>query len=198
MDVTITTTDGGKVAVTSPYDPDFVAEAHKIGGRWNGTNAWEFDPRSEQAARDLCKNIYGTDGSDNDQPRVTIRIPLHASVGQEFRPAGEKLVWRPSRDAPVRFAGHVVLVEGDFPSRGGSAANPRLEPDNGTVIEVRDLTPGAAQKIINEWKNAVVVDAAPADNTARIAALQEERTRLTSRLAQIDEELSHLTRKVDA
>ncbi|MDP9792612.1 hypothetical protein J2S43_001124 [Catenuloplanes nepalensis] len=32
---------------------------------------WAFDPRSETAVRELCTSVYGTDGSDNDQPRVT-------------------------------------------------------------------------------------------------------------------------------
>jgi len=198
VDVTITV--GTKVAVSAPYAPSFVDKARKIGGSFDRpAKVWEFDPRSEQAARDLCKQVYGSDGSDNDQPRVTIRIPLDGPNVKEFRPAGEALVWRRYRDEPVRFAPHVVLVAGDFPSRGGSVANPRLDPDDGTVIEVRDLPPGTAQKITDDWGTAEIVAAPPADDAAaRINALHKERDSLAARITQIDAELAQMTGKADA
>jgi hypothetical protein len=189
MDVTVTVTTTARVS--APYDPDFPARARKIGGAWTGS-MWEFDPRSEDAVRQLCRDIYGTDGSDNDQPRVTVRIPLDGVRGADFRPAGEALVRRTAFDKPVQYARHVVLVAGDFPHSGGSARDPELCPAPGTVIEVRDLAPGAAQRILDNHQDATVVEHPQTNRNTRIAALWEERARLTQRLAELDQALTEL------
>lgn len=189
MSVEITTADN-KITVTAPYDPAFPAAAKQNGGKWDASKkAWQFDVRDEDKVRALCREVYGTDGTDNDGPRLTLRIPVPfgpRSTGDEFRPAGQRLVWRPGRDMPVRYAPGVVLVAGDFPHRGGSVRNPELDPEPGTVIEVRDLPAGTARKILDTVDGAEVVGDL---GEARRAELIAEREQLLARLAKIAEEL---------
>lgn len=187
--VTVSPTD---IRVSAPYDATFPPAARKINGKWNQPHApgvWMFDIRDEGRVRQLCRDVYGTDGSDADQPRVTLRVPVPWGdkwTGGEFRPAGQALVWRGARDVDVRFADGVVVVAGGFPGSGGSMRYPHLEPQGGTVIEVRDLLAAAAQKIVDTVPGSVVVDT----DADRRQALIAERATLLARVAAIDAELN--------
>jgi hypothetical protein len=131
-----------------------------------------------------------TDGSDttDEGQLATVRVnmdDLHYS-GQELRLAGRRLAWRPSRDEQVRLAEGVVVISGGFPASGGSVKNPRLTEEDGTVLEIRDVPLPVAQKMTEESKAAVLVDAAAVERSALLA----ERDRLLTRLAEIDAKLS--------
>ncbi len=183
MSVTISK-DASGVKVESPYDLKFVHAAKGLGGRWGG-GVWTFDARDEEAVRRLAVEIYGTDGSD--APPVTVRVPVgQARYEREWRVAGMTLVMRPGRDMPVRFGPGVVVVEGGFASSGGSVKNPDINAKEGTVVEVRDVSPGVARKIVAEAPGAVIVgqDAQLRDGLAA------ERARLVARIAEIDATLA--------
>ena len=171
--VTITK-DGKRLAVKSPYDAEFVDGAKDLGGKWDrDTETWVFDVRDEAAVRTLARDIYGTDGSDADGARVTIRVPLPVfSQGQEFRVAGMTLASRRYRDSRVQLGDGVVIVEGGFPSKGGSVKNPQLEGKPGTVLEVRDILASVAAKILEEAGGATIVGDA---ETVPVEELQAER-----------------------
>ncbi|MGE0257299.1 MAG: DNA repair protein RadC [Alphaproteobacteria bacterium] len=50
----------GKIAVSSPYNPQFPARARELGGIWDrGRSVWLFDPRDEERVRALCEEVYG-------------------------------------------------------------------------------------------------------------------------------------------
>lgn len=156
-DVTITIAN--RVQLVCPYDPDFPAKAAALGGYFRG-GTWFFDLRDEQRVRDLVKAVYGTDGSDVDQPTVTVRVDAYALIGTrscaELRLAGRSLVSRRARDSRVQLGTGVIVAEGSFPSSGGSVKSPSLFPKAGTVLEVRDLSPGVARKMIGQGGKAVV------------------------------------------
>src|SRR4051812_8798283 len=98
--VTITT-DSGVVALQAPYNPDLPARAKDLGGRFRpGDKAWTFDPRDEQRVRDLARDLFGTDGADDDRPTVTVRVPLAGfdGWGSTVTLAGREIVRRPGRD----------------------------------------------------------------------------------------------------
>ena len=55
----------GRIAVSSPYHPDFPARARMLGGEWDpGRRVWLFDEADSDRVRTLCREIYGTDGSE--------------------------------------------------------------------------------------------------------------------------------------
>jgi DNA repair protein RadC len=56
----------GRIAVSSPYHPNFPARARSLGGIWNAARrVWVFDSADNDRVRALCREIYGTDGQEN-------------------------------------------------------------------------------------------------------------------------------------
>lgn len=144
---------GGKVTVTGPYHPEFPSKARKLGGQWRGNKEWVFDGRDEERVRELCRSIYGTDGSATEVVTVRVRLADHAAVAVDrFSTSaaslfllGRQLARRLGRDSDVRLGDGVIVVEGGFASRGGSAKYPTLSAQEGTVLEVRDVPLALAQ-----------------------------------------------------
>ncbi len=63
----------GRIAVKSPYHPNFPARARGLGGTWDAARrVWVFDASEEDRVKSLCREIYGTDGKDyGTLPEVT-------------------------------------------------------------------------------------------------------------------------------
>jgi len=60
----------GTTTVKVPFNEDFVTQAKRMGGRWNGEQrAWIFDERDQQRVRDLCFETYGQ----------AVRSPAHTA-----------------------------------------------------------------------------------------------------------------------
>jgi excisionase family DNA binding protein len=187
MSVTVTT-ENGKTSVTSPYDTEFVAKAKTIGGKWDGpSKAWKFDSRDEQRVRDLCREIYGTDGNPvetGDLVTVRVRLAEHevtARDGAFAKFAGRRIAERPGRDSTVRLAANVVLIDGKLPSTGGSMRYPVIDAGDDVVVEVRDI-PRATLKLEREDSYEIVGETSNVD----VDALLSEREQLLARLAEID------------
>lgn len=185
MDITITT-QGRKIHVTTPYHPDFRdAARQQLGGDWSA-GKWVFDVRDEQRVRDLCKQIYGTDGTPC--PVVDARVRLGDHVwDQSMWMFGRRLLHRPSRDEPVKLGPGVVIVEGELAGSGGSVKNPRIggQESEDVVIEVRDIP--AEHPDLTRADVEVLGQPDAADND--VEALLAERERLLARLAEIDAQL---------
>lgn len=185
---------GGVLRVNAPYHPDFPSRAKGLGGKWDsGTKSWTFDPRDEERVRALCRDIFGTDG-DTAPEMVTLRVDVDKVVGrndQECWVAGRCIARRPGRDWHVRLGEGVILLAGGFPSRGGSAKYPALEPEPGTVLEVRDVPRPAAEKAVAEQYGVKIVEPdAPAD--AKRQALLARREALLAELARVEAEIEGL------
>ena len=55
----------GRLAVGTPYHPNFPARARMLGGEWDAARrVWMFDAGDEPRVRRLCQEIYGADGSE--------------------------------------------------------------------------------------------------------------------------------------
>jgi hypothetical protein len=195
MDIKITKTEGSKLAVVSPYNPDVPARARALGGKWSASDrAWVFDSRDEQAVRALLLDVYGSDGSD-DGDVATIRITTNRGMCSRDREAlyvGPVEVGRAfGRDSGAKLADNVVFIEGSLTS-GGSRKNWDTRTSDDAVFEVRDIPRAVAEKIVrenaNDWGIAsiVIVD----DDADRSVALKTERERLVARIAEIDAELN--------
>lgn len=190
---------GSTVTLAAPYDPALPAEARKIGGKFEPAplKLWRFDARDETRVRELAISIYGTDGSEPEGETVTVRVPLtkrshvnYRDGANEYRIAGRRLCWRPSRDEAVRFAEGVVVAYGEFERIGGSMRYPDLGDTSEVVLEVRDLPLSVAQKMQAEQPDVYFV----VDGMAALErrSLEGERERLVTRLAEIDAELARL------
>jgi DNA repair protein RadC len=62
----------GRLAVSSPYHPNFPARARLLGGEWDATRrVWVFEAHEDDRVRSLCRDIYGTDGADGVAPHAS-------------------------------------------------------------------------------------------------------------------------------
>jgi DNA repair protein RadC len=69
MPLSIVEEEDGRIAVSSPYHPNFPARARSLGGIWNAARrVWVFDAADHDRVRSLCREIYGTDGQEHGSP----------------------------------------------------------------------------------------------------------------------------------
>lgn len=175
---------GTKVEVKAPYHPDFPHNAKRLGGKWNNS-AWSFDARDEDRVRELCRKIYGTDGTSADlvSVRLTAKTDITALQGGIFA-AGRCVARATGRDSGAKLGDGVILLSGRVTS-GGSMKNWRTYVIEGSVVEVRDVPRAAISDIdTNDWTIEIV------EAGDRTAVLRAERDRLIARLAEIDAELT--------
>ena len=187
-DIVISETDFGMIAVSSPFNPDFVKGAKRLGGKWSGdTKAWLFDVRDRGRVEDLLATCYGYSAAASGE-LATVRIVLDEDNAgdKEVYFAGRSICSRRYRDAPVKTADNVVVIDGEFPASAGSMRYPAVIRGSRTVtIEVRDV-PVEALAAEKELR----FERIDADTQAQREALIAERERLIARLAEIDEALN--------
>lgn len=138
------TVENGNVAVSSPYNNDFIQSARQLGGKWKNS-AWNFSQKDESRVRELCMSVYGTDGSP--MPIGTIRIKLdELSLDDELIVGPVQVLKKFNRDSTPKLGNDCVVISGKLQSYGGSARYPRITHDDNTVIEARNVP----QTIINQ------------------------------------------------
>ena len=128
-----------KVKVYSPFNREFINEAKKLNGKWDGS-AWVFDPRDEQRVRDICKDIYGYGYSVDNA--VTVQVKYSRINEQALWRFGRKILERGARDWNVKLGDNVVIVSGSFGSSGGSRRYPVIGAsvgDDPVVLEIRNV-----------------------------------------------------------
>lgn len=173
--------EAGEAILASPYNADVPPKAKAIGGRWHpATKTWRFDARDEDRVLDLARSVYGTDGREDSDDVVTVRVKVGLSEYEKSKiVCGRIVAERRSRDGDVWLAPGVVVAEGAFPGSGGSVRNPRLG-GFGVVLEVRDIPRAAAEAAGLEIVSEAV---------SKRASLEAERAALLVRLAEIDAEM---------
>jgi hypothetical protein len=167
------------VTVESPYNPEFSSRARGLGGKWKAP-LWIFDERDEKRVKELCVEIYGTDGVDSDL--VSIRVTLEEddwNYELSFYVAGRQVARAFDRDSGARLGEGVILLNGKFGS-SGSRKSPAITVDKGTVFELRDIprkailnTPG------DRWRVEII------DENVDVSALREELIKIEARAAEI-------------
>ncbi len=185
----------GLLKVTSPYNKEFVSFARMRGGKWSdGQKVWMFDPRDEFAVRSTLIDIFGTD--DYEQAvKVSVRVKLdHFDLDGEFVLFGRQLLRRKYRDSKVEIDNGVITIQGGYAWSGGSGRYPLIAPEDGTVIEVRDVPRDIAMRTWAQHKEGITLLGA-----IDIETLKEEKTALLKRIGQIDQMILDLEneREVD-
>ena len=181
MSVTITTTATG-VTLSAPFNRELSPEARAIGGRWNpDAKAWTFAAVDEERVRDLAREIYGTDGSDSESgDLVSVRVDASRySDTATIELAGRIILEKRSRDEAPRLGVNVIRVSGSFRSHGGSMRYPEIN-ENDVILEVRGVPRAAATAA--GFESECIIEPVGIDRVA----LEAERQRIASRLAEID------------
>lgn len=147
--------------VQSPYYPEWLVQARRLGGRWDPVAAtWSFDVRDEAAVRTALREVYGTDG---EGPVELVDVALTLVPGTYARTVfalGREIAHRPGRDAPVRLGEGVRILRGTFPARGGSAKYPAIgDLSQDVVLLVRDVPRDLALRARERSNHVQVVEA---------------------------------------
>ena len=157
----IVSNKGQRIYVQSPYDPQFIAGAKRIAGRWDSTDErWLFPAAQRERVMSLLDDVYGWDPDSADE-RVTVRLTADKEISVEHdgvRVAGVTIARATGRDSGARLGDGVILVSGSAGS-GGSRKYWRTRVRSGSVFEV-DFPKAAAERLVEnpgEWASAEII-----------------------------------------
>lgn len=185
-------TDADKAYISSPYNPDFVKGIHSIGSaKWHAaTKEWQVPIDSLEDAKQVLRDVYGTDGSENSEPKVTVKLTIDdnvdlgdiQSIDNELVMTlfGREIMSARGRDSGVKVA-EGVTVKGNYKS-GGSMKYPTIEFGKGTEIIVYNVPESLAKKAKVKHATVEIVSQPKIDRQA----LLDEKERLLKRIAEID------------
>jgi len=155
-EIKIYKTKSGQLAAKTPYHPDLPSKFRALGGQWHGNSGvWVFDLRDEARVRAVVEEVFGS--LEKSGRLVTLRYKVTNGSGDPLRLAGRVIAERRSRDSAVSLAHSVVVVEGEFPSSGGSRNNPRigLRYGDAVIVEIRDVDANVAARMVEEGAEIV-------------------------------------------
>lgn len=117
-----------RITFRGPYNPTFAPRARALAGRWNKTDhVWVFDSQVESHVRDLVRRTFGCVTPGQSATRTVQVVLDHSSLSSnEYVFAGQRVLYRATRDAEVRVAPNAVVVEGRLPRTGGSMVHPQI------------------------------------------------------------------------
>jgi hypothetical protein len=182
----ITNLDNGKIAIETPYNPEFVSRIKKAGGKWNPSNkTWETDERSIDAVRAIMREVYGQD--DMPQELVNVRITIGPDeVSEHTGPIvifGRTIASACGRDSGARI-GDGVCFEAGGATSGGSMKNWYTVLRKNSVFTVYDVPRKAVEEKLG-WSDSYGTFEI-LENTDPKVALKAEKEALLKRLAEIE------------
>lgn len=170
----------GTIEITSPYNALFVKKVKGIGGKWGGT-AWIVSEDVEEQLMAILENVYGYAPEDK---KITVKFAakdFESRDTDDIRIGDMVLVERRNRDWDVNFHNAIVL-EGGFPSSGGSAKHPYTEAYDGTILQSA-IPKAVYERLPDEEKAKLTIIERKPDKKK----LLEEKEKLLARLAEIEE-----------
>lgn len=177
--------ENGKIKVQSDYNRDFISRAKTIQGKWNAPY-WVFPEENKEEVKALLLDVYGECGELSGEETVTVTVEIncdeYTDIGEAIMLGSFAAVKRWHRDREVSYAANVMLISGGFPESGGSVKNPRVYPDKGTIIRVKNIPIGIYEKIKDMAGVSLV--SKPFDEERE--ALIKERETLMKRLSEIN------------
>jgi len=176
------TINNGVAAITTPYNPQFVAAVKKLGARWDAAGrVWTVDARLADDVRAAMRSVYGRDdGAEADL--VTVIVTVHNTLRGHRESVvlfGRAIATAFGRDSGARIGEGVAFLDGE-PESGGSATHWETIVRDGSRVKITDV-PRALVRSTDDY-TAEIVEAPGVDREA----LTAERERLMARIAEID------------
>lgn len=172
--------ENGKIYVESYYDSSFTTVAKQLGGQWQSP-AWVFDEDVEDLVNEAVLKYFGY--KENDEI-VKIEYKAEDFTRHNWIIVGKKTVAeRRRRRIPVDFY-DTVVVKGGFNGWSGSAANPSLGTDEGTVLRTT-VAKSFLDTLEPEQKEKIKIIAKGKSKSELLA----EKAELEKRLAEIAKQL---------
>lgn len=181
-----------RAQIITPYNPAFVSDLKTSFGRnarWNAeAKTWSVPASDVDKARSLVREHFGTDGSQDPGPTVTVRWTAVTDITAAKKPVmryGRPIVSASGRDTGARPEEGVTLESGVVTS-GGSRNNWQTIVRAGAVLTIHDVPLALAQAD----PEAIIVEADTHEAQtlrARLADLDRERAAIVARLADLGE-----------
>lgn len=186
----IANVSGGRIAIETPYNPEFVERVKVMGGRWDREErVWVVDERNTEAVRQAMREVYGRD--DRPTTLVSVRVKTTQSFYALRGPVklfGRVVASAWGRDSGARIGDNVAFTRGQ-PESGGSVKNWRTVIPEDCVIVIHDVPKAAVAEELN-WNGTYGTYEILEPDTVDRKALEEERAALLARLAEIDDLLA--------
>lgn len=196
------------IMVAAPYNSDFIANAKKLNGTY-ASRIWSFDIADAPKVKALCVRLFGTDGS-HPPLTCTVRVYLSPKVNTVQGPieiAGRVIAKATHARSGAKLGEDIKLIKGSFHSGelGTNSWVTKTGSDGATVL-IKDFPRGTAEKMISEGKKWITIVAdqpnispKAAQEAAQAALprpgrleLEQERSQLIARLAEIENQLKEV------
>lgn len=190
----ITTREDGKLAVTSPYNRDFIDDIKMLGGKWDRTDGvWVVSEGVRPQVSDLLSRYFGWAETEGVKHAVLITLSSDRDLVDKLVLAGQIVAEKRYRDGYPSLAAGVAVVDGKFDYRGGSAKYPRLTFDGPITIRVEDLTDAQIENIRNDQSLADTISEIVVvrdDTDKALKSLYQEREHLLAQLEAIEKAIA--------
>lgn len=196
--IKISNVDDDKIAIFSPYNPQFVAKAKAAGARWNADKrAWMMPAANVDIAREILRTVYGRDDMPRaDEKLVRVKVTALEDVRVTRGPIvllGHVIASASGRDSGARIGDGVAFVYG-APQSGGSVKNWKTEISQGSVFILSDVPStmlGSLDSFVDMfgeklYQYEVLAD----DRDEQLRKLQARRKELADALADIDAQIA--------
>lgn len=188
-----------KIAIFTPYNPQFVSKIRAAGARWNADErAWTMPAANIDIAREILRTVYDRDDMPQaDEKLVRVKVTALQNVWCTCGPVillGRVIASAYGRDSGARVGDGVSFVEGQ-PSSGGSAKNWRTEIPKGSVFVVVDAPITLLEELDaaeHDGKKVYQYEILTDDRNEQLRKLQARRKELADALAEIDAQIAAL------
>lgn len=188
-----------KIYVANSFSEEFNIAAREMNGRFDySSNCWVFMRVDWDILRERLLNIFGEDGIIESK-HVTVDLDLdeYMKEGESYEGIemfGFSLAKRIDRDYKVKLDRSVYVKAGEFPNSGGSGKYPSLDPEDGTVLRIKNVPIDVYEKQIQKGTvGLTLVEEEIKDKT--FIDLLEERKKLQERIAVVETKIKQLDPK---
>ncbi len=195
--IKISNVDGDRIAIFTPYNPQFVSRVKAAGARWDADKkAWMMPAANVDIAREIMRTVYGRD----DMPRagenlVRVKVTALEDVRVTRGPIvllGHVIASAYGRDSGARIGDGVAFVHG-APQSGGSVKNWKTEISQGSVFILSDVPStmlGALESAEQCGEKLYQYEVLADDRVEQLRKLQSRRKELADALADIDAQIA--------
>ena len=185
------------IVTATPYNYDFIEEAHLLDGKWSAAHkTWTFDLKDKAKVFEVLRKIfcYSPEDSSGETYDVRFRANILESKGSEEMLCGMVIARRGYRDSAVKLHPNVRLISGEFGSSGGSRNHPWVfgkdEPED-ILLEWRGVTKSQMEgiKALAGEKFEIVATNNP---TTKRAELEQRLRELETEIEKVKEQLASL------
>jgi hypothetical protein len=167
--------------------------ARGLGGRWDkDAKVWIFKSDVIDQVREICKEVYGVDGSGVEGELVTIRVTVNNDLSELHSGiylGGRQIAQAYGRDSGARIGEGVAFIKGN-PASGGSVKNWRTCIPQGCVFLLLDFPKALVSEISDNAD--LTVEVVEANGEARRKKLEDRKAKLEAALVEVNAELAEL------